>query len=134
MRKAVLFDEFAYCCQYFNSERANGYGCDHPEQRETTEENGKEVGCCFCHTCPLGIEAEQEDLTDRENPDAIKDEIDWDGMCGDGEVTEGEYLLVDISEVSMGEVKQAVYSYDRYMHRYDKKWLDAHGIENSIVG
>lgn len=133
MRKAVLFDVFAYCCQYFNHETANGYGCNHPEQRETAEEEGKEVGCCFCHTCPLGIEAEQEDLTDREHPDAVKDNIDWDGMCENGEVTESEYLLVDISETATEDEKRAVYAYDRYMHRYDKKWLDEHGIKNSLA-
>lgn len=133
MRKAVLFDEFSYNCQFFNGEVANGYGCEHPEQRETTEGDGKEVGCCFCHTCPLGIEAEQEDLTDKEHPDAVKDEIDWDGLCEDGEVTEGEYLLVDIGETATEEEKQAMYSYERYMHRYDKKWLDEHGIENSLA-
>lgn len=133
MRKAVMFDTFSYCCQYFNSEGANEYGCNHPEQRETTEEDGKEVGCCFCHTCPLGIEAEQEDLTDRGHPDAIKDKIDWDGLCESEEVTEGEYLLVEVGKDSTEEQKQAVYSYDRYMHRYDKAWLDKHGIENSLA-
>lgn len=133
MRKAVLFDEFSYNCQFFNSKTANGYGCNHPEQRETTEEDGKEVGCCFCHTCPLGIEAEQQDLTEREHPDAVKDEIDWDGLCEGGEVTEGEYLLVDIGETATEEEKQAMYSYERYMHRYDKKWLDEHGVKNSLA-
>lgn len=133
MRKAVLFDEFSYNCQFFNSKTANGYGCNHPEQRETTEEDGKKVGCCFCHTCPLGIEAEQQDLTEREHPDAVKDEIDWDGLCEGGEVTEGEYLLVDIGETATEEEKQAMYSYERYMHRYDKKWLDEHGVKNSLA-
>ena len=37
-------------------------------------------------------------MTEKEHPDAIKDEIDWDGLCEDGEVTEGEYLLVEIGE------------------------------------
>lgn len=133
MRKVVLFDEFSFNCQFFNSETVNGYGCNHPKQRETTEEDGKEVGCCFCHTCPLGIEAEQEDLTDKEHPDAVKDEIDWNGMCEDGEVTEGEYLLVDVGDTATEEEKEAMYSYERYMHRYDKKWLDEHGIENSLA-
>lgn len=57
MRKAVLFDSFAYQCPFFNLEIKNGYGCNHPEQRETTEENKKEVGRCLCFSCPLGIEA-----------------------------------------------------------------------------
>lgn len=127
MRKAVLFDTFANQCDFFNSddEETNGYGCKHPNQ----EDDG-----CYCFCCPLGIEAEQQDLTDKNHPDTIQDEIDWDGLCEDGEVTEGEYLLVNIGENATDEEKQAVYNYDRYMHRYDKEWLDAHGIENSLCG
>ena len=121
MRRAVLFDDFAYQCPFFNPENNDGYGCNHPEQRETREESKKEVGCCFCFSRPLGIEAEQEDLTDREHSDAIKDEIDWDGLCEDGEVTEGEYLLVNTGEDATQDEKNALYSYDLYMHRYDKK-------------
>ena len=135
MKKAVMFDEFAACCPFFNSETEvnNGYGCNHPKQEETEEENGKQQGCCFCHKCPLGIEAEQEDLTDPEHEDAIKDEIDWDGCCDDGYVSEGEILLVNIDKDASKEEKDALYHYERYMHRYDKAWLDAHGIANSLV-
>lgn len=125
MRRAVLFDEFSYQCDFFNSddEETNGYGCNHLKQ------SGER---CYCHTCPLGIEAEQQDLTDKNHPDAIQYEIDWDGLCEDGEVAEGEYLLVNVGEDATDEEKQAVYNYDRYMHRYDKKWLDEHGIANSL--
>ena len=134
MRKAVLFEDFAYQCPFFNSDTDvnNGYGCNHPYQMETQEWDGKEIGCCFCFSCPLGIEAEQEDLTDRNHPDAIKDEIDWDGLCEDGEVTEGDYLLVEVGEIATEEQKKAMWNYDLYMHRYDKKWLDEHGIVNSF--
>lgn len=127
MRKAVLFDVFAYRCSYFNGEdeESNGYGCTHPE-------NNSEG--CYCHRCPLGIEAEQQDLTDRKHPDAVKEEIDWDGLCECGEVAEGEYLLVNIGGTASSEEKEALYSYERYMHRYNKKWLDGHGIANSLVG
>ena len=132
MRKVVLFEDFAYQCPFFNSDTDanNGYGCNHPYQMETQEWDGKEIGCCFCFSCPLGIEAEQEDLTDRNHPDAIKDEIDWDGLCEDGEVTEGDYLLVEVGENATEEQKKAMWNYDQYMHRYDKKWLDEHGITN----
>lgn len=133
MRKAVLFDSFMYTCQFHNGETADGYGCDHPEQEETVEEDGKEVGRCYIHSCPLGIEAEQQDLTDKEHPDAIKDVIDWDGLCEDGEVVEGEYLLVDTGETASENEKRAIFDYDIYMHRYDKKWLDEHGIENELA-
>ena len=132
MRKAVLFDVFSSRCQFFNIETAGGNGCDHPEQMITEKENGKEVGSCHCHTCPLGIEAEQQDLTDREDPDAVKDEIEWDGVCEDGEVIEGECLLVPVDGTASEEQKQAMYSYERYMHRYDKQWLDAHGTKTHL--
>lgn len=126
MRRAVLFDEFAYQCPHFDGEDddSNGYGCKH-------KDNDSEG--CYCHTCPLGTEAEQEDLTDPEHHDAIKDEIDWDGMCEDGEVSEGEYLLVDVGETQTEEEKAALFAYDKYMHRYDKEWLDEHDIANSLV-
>lgn len=133
MLKAVLFDEFAYCCQYFNSETAGGYGCDHPQQQETREENGEEVGCCFCWSCPLGCEAEQEDLTDPEDPDAVKDNIDWDGLCEDGEVAESEILLICADDEATEDQKKALADYELYLHRYDKKWLDEHGIINALA-
>lgn len=128
MRKAVLFDEFSAQCQFFNPDTDvnGGYGCDHREQRETVGVNGKEQGCCYCHTCPLGIEAEQVDLTDPGHLDAVKDDIDWDGLCEDGIVTEGEYLLVNTDDNAADEEKEALYHYERYMHRYDKEWLDMH--------
>lgn len=86
---------------------------------------GKEYGKCYCFSCPLGIEAEQEDLSEKT--------IDWDGLCECGEVTEGEYLLVDVGNEATDDQKNALYSYERYIHRYDKKWLDAHNIPNSLV-
>lgn len=136
MRKAVLFDCFVYQCPYHNSdtELNNGYGCDHPRQEDKEDENGKEQGCCHSYCCPLGIEAEQQDLTDPQNKDAVTDEIDWDGLCEDGEVGEGEYLLINSDENAAEDEKNALYEYERYMHRYDKNWLDEHGISNSLVG
>lgn len=127
MRRAVIFDEFAYQCPFFNSEDAenNGYGCDHPKNNPDG---------CYCHACPLGIEAEQEDLTDTEHPDAVKDTIDWDGLCEDGKVAESEYLLIDIGEAASEDEKKALYSYELYRNRYNKKWLDEHGITNSLAG
>ena len=132
MRKAVLFDEFSLQCPFSDININDGYGCDHPDQKEIIEKSGKEYGCCYCHTCPLGIEAEQQDLTDKESSDAIQDEIDWDGLCEEGEVIEGEYLLIVSDETATEAQKEALYYYDRYMHRYDRKWLDEHGIDNSL--
>lgn len=131
MKKAVLFDSFSLNCPYFNRNKANGYGCDHPSQEDTEiDDDGKEYGRCFCFSCPLGIEAEQEDI---DNPKYSKN-IDWDGLCDDGEVTESEYLLVECGEDATDDEKRALFAYELDVHRYDKKWLDAHGIANSLAG
>lgn len=139
MRKAVLFEEFAYQCPFsytFGKGYINGgYNCKHPKQREVEDvghKGKKKCGCCYCFSCPLGIEAEQQDLTDKTHPDAIQDEIDWDGLCEDGEVTEGEYLLVVVGDETTEEQKQAMWNYDLHMNRYNKQWLDEHGIPNSL--
>lgn len=71
-------------------------------------------------------------MTDKANPDAIKDEIDWDGLCEEGEVEEGEYLLVTVGEDAIEEQKKAMWNYELYLNRYNKQWLDEHGIENSL--
>lgn len=137
MRKAVSFNEFAYNCKYFNFETEinNGYGCDHPEQRETEEENGKDQGRCHCFCCPLGVEAEQQDLTDPQHPEAVADaaKIDWDGLCEDGTVSESEILLINTGEDATEEEKEMLFNYELYLNRYNKKWLDEHGIYNSLA-
>lgn len=124
MRRATLFEDFSCQCQYFKGDTDvnNGYGCLHPKNEK---EYGENIAGCYCFKCPLGIEAEQEDA---DSPD-----IDWDGLCDDGEVYDSEYLLVDIGESQTEDEKLALYKYDRYMHRYDKQWLDAHGIKNSFT-
>lgn len=134
MLKAVTFDEFSCACPYsysYEDECINNYyNCKHPKQEEfETAENGDEVGKCYCFSCPLGIEAEQEDLTDKSSPDAIEDDIDWDGLCEWGEVGEGEYLLVDVGETATQEEKEAMYNYEMYIHRYDEEWLKSHRKE-----
>lgn len=83
MRKIVEFDEFSRCCKYFKSSEDYSFECLHPEQEERETYNGRELGRCFSCSCPLGIEAEQEDY-------GAKD-VDWDGECSDGVVPEGEY-------------------------------------------
>lgn len=120
MRKAVLFDEFAYQCPFFTGDTAinNGYGCKHPGQQE--REEGETAGGCHCYTCPLGIEAEQEDT---ECPEKA---IDWDGLCKDGEVAECECLLIDTGEMASEEQKEALREYEEYLHRYDKEYAYVH--------
>lgn len=70
-------------------------------------------------------------MTDKTHPDAIQDEIDWDGLCEGGEVAEGEYLLVTVGGKATEEQKKAMWNYELYLNRY-KQWLDEHGIENSL--
>lgn len=64
-------DSFANLCgHFFNAcltddiSFNNGYNCDHTEQEEveTDEESGKEIGCCFAHSCPLAYLADADDL------------------------------------------------------------------------
>ena len=128
-KKAVLFEHFAFNCPYFDG-RANvnnGYGCTHPAQEEQHEpnnsiysSNSKTTGCCYCFSCPLGIEAEEEDLNSLQ--------IDWDGLCEYGVVEESEYLLVNCTKDATDDERKALFEYDCYMHRYDKKWLKNKGV------
>jgi len=110
--KAILFDCFVSFCDYFNAEKVeSGFGCDHTKQKQKENVDGVNFGKCSCCSCPLGISAEQEDL------DATN--IDWDGLCQDGEVYESEYLLINIGKESTEEQKKALKNYDRYLNRYN---------------
>ncbi len=129
MKQAVTFDDFRYCCPYFNNRTADGYGCDHPSQEAEDVFDGKEEKQCCCWSCPLGVEAEQED---KDNPEYSND-VDWDGLCEHDEVIEGEYLLVEVGDDATDDEKDALFLYERYVHRYDKEWLDAHNISNSLA-
>lgn len=124
MFQAVDFNEFASYCPfaYTDTEVNNGYGCDHPdcELSEYDEEFKKNVGCCFCESCPLVCTAEQEDLDDPE----LKANIDWDGLCEDGEVGESEIGLITIDESATEDQKKALFAYTRGLYRYDKEWLE----------
>lgn len=127
MKRAVLFDEFSSSCPFsytFGKGYINGgYNCKHPEQREVEDVgyNGKKkCGCCYYFSCPLGIEVEQQDLADKTHSDAIQDEIDWDGLCEDGEVAEGEYLLVEVGGDATDGQKRAMRNYELHMNRYNK--------------
>lgn len=131
MLKAVLFEEFASQCPYFYSYEKeyinNYYNCKHPKQEEVgVTDSGEEIGECYCFSCPLGVEAGHEDLNDSG--------VDWDGLCEDGEVAECEYLLVEVGEDATEEQKQAMWNYELHMNRYNKQWLDEHGIANSLCG
>lgn len=129
--RAVDFDTFSSTCPhaftfgkgYIN----NGYNCAHKDQnhREPAGGNGRlSVGCCFGFSCPLGTMAEPQDILDPDSDDAINS-VDWNGH-DDPEELEDQVLLCDTDQT------EALYAYDLYMYRYDKSWLDAHGIENSL--
>lgn len=51
-------DEVANMCGYFNGETDlhNGYGCDHPDQEEVEDGQGK---CLHC-TCPFAYELDPD--------------------------------------------------------------------------
>ncbi len=121
MRRAVLFEEVVYQCPFSYSfgrgEINNGYNCKHPEQRhveDTGYKGKKKCGCCYSFSCPLGIEAEQQDLTDKQHPDAVKDEIDWDGLCENGIVYEGEICLF-MREKMPRRMKKTLYIHMTYI-------------------
>lgn len=99
-RKIEAINTFANRCGYFynaylekDASINNGYNCRHPEQTETdTADNGEEIGKCYCWSCPLGYEPDEEDF---ENP-----EIDKNGFT---EYEEGEFIVVDEDELKLNQ-------------------------------
>lgn len=66
MTVIMPLNTFANRCGYFfnhaydhpsDPDVNNGYNCSHPEQDETGDCNGKEIGCCFASSCPLAYPA-----------------------------------------------------------------------------
>ena len=133
MRTAVLFDTFAASCPFFEWDTMinNGYGCRHPMQEN--KDKGEDTGMCLCVSCPLGTEAEQEDLTDKYHPDTVKDDIYWNDLCSDGEVYESEILLVKSDESASDDQKEALLLYEHETHRYDEKWCREHDTFEKIL-
>ena len=111
------FDTFAYACKFFTSNCRvnNGYGCTHSKQEETDFDNelGREHGKCYCHSCPLGIEADAECLESTN--------IVFDGF-NDDEISEGEYLLVKMGVDASNEEKQAIISYQKRLNQYNLEY------------
>jgi len=108
--KIVRFEEFAYVCPYSTAETEvnNGYGCNHPEQDETEEGQGK----CYCWSCPLGSEAEAEDADD--------ENVDLDGISKEelaGAEGNSEYLLINVENPTEDEEK-ALRAYEAWTNRY----------------
>lgn len=79
-------NSFANICSYFHNAYLtdgincnNGYNCRHPKQTEVYEEDGKTIGACFCHSCPLGYPASVADLVEH-------------GFMSEEEAEECEYM------------------------------------------
>lgn len=127
-RKVALFDDFAFACPFFTNDFDvnNGYGCTHPEQDETDEDKeGIERGKCYCWSCPLGVEADEEDLDNSK--------VDWDGLCSEREVSESEYIMVRLGQNASADEKSALRSYERRTQRYNLEW-PGHKGEESVYG
>ena len=97
-RKIYEIDEFANICGYFYDAEIekdfnsnNGYNCKHLEQseRDTNDKTGEEIGKCYCWSCPLGYEADEEDFKNLD--------IDRNGY-NEGDYEEMTYIVVENSE------------------------------------
>ncbi len=126
-RKVASFNELAHVCPYFTTEYGvnNGYGCMHPEQEETGDDtNGIARGKCYCWSCSLGVEPDEDDF---ENP-----EVDWDGITREdctssitGEFSvDGDYIMINIGADASEDEKTAWLNYARYMNRYNPDWKE----------
>lgn len=110
---ANLCGHFFNACLSDNISFNNGYNCDHAEQAEveTDEEFGKEIGCCFAHSCPLAYPADTDDLYDHgviseEDYEASKqreEETGGSSYCGDF-----EYMVVSDSDTIAKLRKQGI--------------------------
>lgn len=93
--KIIHIDEMTSICGYFTGETTvnNGYGCTHPDQEEKDEDcnTGKEHGKCYCFSCPLGNEADLEDMK------KLDQELynDWKDEKYDPSEIGGDYLVID---------------------------------------
>lgn len=121
-RKVATFDEFSHVCTYFTTayDINNGYCCNHPDQKETDpDEKGIERGKCYCWSCPLGIEPDEEDFND---PD-----VDWDGITREdctssitGEFSaDSDYIMVKVGTDATKDEKRAIDEYERFINRYN---------------
>ena len=130
MAKRVLadFDLFAHTCPYFYNGAPvnNGYGCRYPECGEAEEDDaGQLCGCCHRYTCPICCPFGEEDLDDPEldlDGRGRQEFFDRDGGFADG----GELVTVASGDEAGEEERAALLAYNRYLHRYDKEWLEKH--------
>jgi hypothetical protein len=98
--KLVCFDDFvAQCPHFYNAGHRvnNGYNCAHPKQEEkskinTEYHNALDIGCCYCWSCPLGIEADEEDVKEY-------------GDIGD-EYEESQWILIDNNDTEEDNINE----------------------------
>ena len=98
----------------------------HPECREAEEDDaGQSCGCCHRYTCPICCPFGEEDLDDPEldlDGRGRQEFFDRDGGFADG----GELVTVASGDEAGEEERAALLAYNRYLHRYDKEWLEKH--------
>ena len=100
--RIVHIDEMVKICGYFTSNTTvnNAYGCKHPEQEETDIDfrTEKPHGKCYCFSCPLGKEADLQDMK------KLDQELynDWKYEDFDPSEMGGDYLVID---ESVGKLK-----------------------------
>lgn len=95
--RIVHIDEMVGICGYFTTETTvnNAYGCKHPDQEETDIDfrTEKPHGKCYCFSCPLGHEADLQDMKDLDQE--LYD--DWKNEEYDPSEMGGNYLVIDES-------------------------------------
>ena len=82
-KRIITLDGLVRRCGYFNgnADVNNGYGCDHPEQEDIEEGQGR----CFDFSCPLGISLHPEtEPLDREYFSQDETDVDYWGNMSDG--------------------------------------------------
>lgn len=143
--RAVDFDSFSTACPWAfchgEGHVNNGYNCSHPNQEETEDDGGyTTIGRCHCFSCPLGTMAEACDLgQDPDDPDAIRDDIDWSGVdCGaDGRpsvdtLDEEDTLLVRSDMGKDTDPSEALFWWESYLNRYNADWKRKHQADTDF--
>lgn len=104
-KRVVLFDELTNCCQFYSD--VNEDYCAH---------DCNVCSVCSAYDCPLGRNAEKEDVTDKS--------IDWNGLCrnGNGDVYDGnQYFILDLCGDNAEDAKLALENYEKYLNEKGEK-------------
>lgn len=75
----ISIDTLIHHCGFFSNSSIvnNYYNCLHPAQtdKELDTELGKQIGRCFCHSCPVAQQTYKETETDERTPYNDEDEM-----------------------------------------------------------